>query len=471
MFYCPAYSDFNETELSTVEWGALGEPTPLMPCFECPTDGMTCDDIVADVLAANDIEEDQNSTLGQWNIMDDALYYCYELCELNTEGEACSQDDQCTAGELFCDYEVDDVEYENGVCRKCPSDPDKCFEPGFAMTTKGQHNCRDCRLGCYGAAASSLVVGGVTLDSQPVDSAIQTSKQLVTAPLHDCSNLVTDTKNICEGAEGKMCLVYFDSQFAVPWQVSNQAERSGCAGIIAFLPSFYDSPMSHSDTELFIPYVYVSKEDGLDLLNKIGEDATVEVTVFGGACYPSWESNICSASWPCDEGEFCEYNSRPIENEGSGVTFQYTEGWCLNCPTDVESGEPDPMACYFDSRFDGRVDTVQTISTKTVQKVQECASTCGAELTSKGCKFCTSEVTGFEFGIENEDDRCILCPEYDMQYPDRVVPLFGPDVKCWQLESFFNRLPVAKDTRNCELSLSMNFVSGLFIFLWCSFAS
>jgi hypothetical protein len=69
-------------------------------------------------------------------------------------------------------------------------------------------------------------------------------------------------------------------------------------------------------------------------------------------------------------------------------------------------------------------------------------------------------VTAFEFGVENEDDRCIFCPAYDMQYPERIVPLFGENVKCWQLESFFNKLPVPKKSRNCELSLTMNFICG-----------
>lgn len=118
----------------------------------------------------------------------------------------------------------------------------------------------------------------------------------------------------------------------------------------------------------------------------------------------------------------------------------------------------DPLACYFDNRKDGLHD-VATITTKTVQKVQTCAATCGAELSSEGCKFCTSQVTGFEFGVESEEDKCILCPEYDVQFPDRIVPLFGPNVKCWQLESFFQKLPVPKDSRNCQLAQSMNYVS------------
>lgn len=66
MFYCPAYSDYNETELASVEWGALGVPTPLMPCFTCPRAPANCSTTVAEVMTAAGIPSDQNVTLGPW---------------------------------------------------------------------------------------------------------------------------------------------------------------------------------------------------------------------------------------------------------------------------------------------------------------------------------------------------------------------------------------------------------------------
>lgn len=226
--------------------------------------------------------------------------------------------------------------------------------------------------------------------------------------------------------------------------------------MIGIHPDFYDSPFSHSDSALHIPYVYVTNEDGQNILNnKLGTNATIEVDVFGSACYPvagtGDAADVCGVSWSCDDGDFCEFNSVPTET-GSGVTFEYSMGNCRPwlvrfdvipfsfenlhltahvhpCSPSDEAGNPDPVACYFDDRQDDLSDTVSTVSTKTVQKVQECAAECGAVLTSENCKFCSDEVSGFEFAMTNEEERCILCPDYDMVYPDRVVPLFGENVK------------------------------------------
>lgn len=224
MLYCPAYSDYNETELASVEWGEMGVPTPLMPCFQCPVAPANCSTTVAEIMTAAGIPEDLNSTLGYWPIWDDAEYYCSELCEMGKKGETCNQDEYCTAGELFCDYEANNL--DEGTCRECPSDPADCMDESFIVTEQGRLNCRECYLGCYGAAASKLWVDGEYMNSQPIDSTIQTSKQAATAPLVDCTDLTLDTSNLCPEGEGKICVVFFEVQFAVPWQVSNQAERS-----------------------------------------------------------------------------------------------------------------------------------------------------------------------------------------------------------------------------------------------------
>jgi hypothetical protein len=123
MFYCPAYSEYNETELAKPEWADFGVFTPLMPCFTCPGSDSNCSQVVKEVLTANNIGEDQNSTLMGTNIWKEALGYCVELCEMNKLGEACNQDSQCTPGALFCDYAADDTKYTNGKCRACPTNP------------------------------------------------------------------------------------------------------------------------------------------------------------------------------------------------------------------------------------------------------------------------------------------------------------------------------------------------------------
>jgi hypothetical protein len=68
MYYCPAYSDYNETELALVEYLSIGEPTPLTPCFTCPKDGSDCSTLVSEVMTAAGIAEDQNATLCPINI-------------------------------------------------------------------------------------------------------------------------------------------------------------------------------------------------------------------------------------------------------------------------------------------------------------------------------------------------------------------------------------------------------------------
>jgi hypothetical protein len=414
-----------------------------------------------------------------------------ELCEKQKLGETCNQDNLCSQdGNLFCDYPADDTELTEGTCKKCPDEyPEGCAADGFASSVQGKLNCREtCRLGCSGAADSSLYVNGEYYPTQPIDCTMQETPKLnATGELIDCSDdFVGSTTSTCPGAEGafikavlnmhslicshlmhlhtasscigKICIVYIDTAMVL-WQVSNQAEKSECVGLIFYRRGAYDAPFCHADSVTLIPIVFVARENGLKISNKLG-NATIHTEVFGSACYPPYpgdSSDTCDTSWPCDDGKYCEFNSQPIET-GSGINFEYEEGYCIPCPED-EQGVPRPIACFFDFEYDGLTDVVTTVSTKSPQKVEECASKCGATLTSEGCKFCTSEVTGFEFAKTDEEDSCIFCPEYDMIYPDRIVPLFGENITCWRLEAFFNKLPVVQKSRNCELAKALNFVS------------
>lgn len=199
----------------------------------------------------------------------------------------------------------------------------------------------------------------------------------------------------------------------------------------------------HSDLELRIPYVTVSEEDGTKFLNNIGANAMIEVDVFGGACYPNydWDGGTCNNEWRCLGGDFCEYKQDPTGIEGSSVT--YKSGECIPCPVDVNTGEDDPWGCYFNTHYDNQTDSVDSFF-KTVQNVVECAKSCGAGLIFKSCKFCPLEVAAFEFGVEIEEDRCTFCPANDAIYHEKIVPLYRLNgVTCWQLESFFNKLPVS----------------------------
>ena len=294
----------------------------------------------------------------------------------------------------------------------------------------------------------------MTVPSQPISLAIQSSEQQVSGALHNCSNLALNSENICSGAEGKICVVGFNEQVVWPWKLSNQAEKSGCIGLIVFINKDDDLPLplpSHSNSELRIPFVYISREDGVKILDdKIEKAADVEVNILGAGCYPlqnsTEESFLCSTRLPCDTGDFCEYNAVPFSED------QYGEGYCEPCPKDAH-GEIHPLSCYFDVH-----------DADTVQNVKSCISSCSKEAevesNEENCIYCASQLTEFEFGVENESDRCVFCPQDDVQYPDRTVSLFDEHVTCSMLDSFLKRLPVPKGTSNCELIQSVNFMCG-----------
>ena len=292
---------------------------------------------------------------------------------------------------------------------------------------------------------------GEFVPSQHVEAAIQSSAQQASGVLHDCSNLILGSENVCWGAEGKICLVDFtvDAGIAWAWRVSNQAEKSGCVGLIAFMNTNEQIWLpTHADTELLIPFVYVSKDDGQNMFrSKIGKTATIEVSVFGAGCFLHWgweeETLVCSDRMPCDIDTFCEYKTDPLSED------RYSSGFCTSCPRDA-NGEIDPISCYFNVH-----------DADTVQNTESCVDACKAEEEFNGeCKFCTSQLTEFKFGVENEADRCVFCQQDDVQFPDRIVSLIGESVTCSKLDSFFKRLPVSTDTSNCELIRSVNYICG-----------
>jgi hypothetical protein len=85
------------------------------------------------------------------------------------------------------------------------------------------------------------------------------------------------TKSTCAGAKGKICVIVYSYEDVLPWKVSNQAEKSGCIGVIAFSTMETESVTSQFDDELLIPCVHVGKEEGLSILNgKIGTTSSIQ---------------------------------------------------------------------------------------------------------------------------------------------------------------------------------------------------
>lgn len=117
-----------------------------------------------------------------------------------------------------------------------------------------------------------------------------------------------------------------------------------------------------------------------------------------------------------------------------------------------DDGNPSPLSCFFSIEDWGEV---------TGQKaVESCAETCASSLTFPSCKFCPTDVTGFDFGVESNAERCDFCPENDILYPEREFPLFGEGIKCWQVQKFFQTVEVSSDSENCRLAKMMNHVCG-----------
>jgi hypothetical protein len=152
----------------------------------------------------------------------------------------------------------------------------------------------------------------------------------------------------------------------------------------------------------------------------------------------------CNNILPCGTEQFCRFKSALYDGDNSNsFGLSLGLGYCIPCPQDA-NGNIELLSCHIEDIDQHNPDTVQT--------AQSCLSACSAEATSK--------FREFEFSAVNEDEKCFLCPQDDVQYPDRVVTLLDGNVTCSKLDSFFKRLPVSKDSSNCKLLQSMNYICG-----------
>jgi hypothetical protein len=55
---------------------------------------------VKEVFTAGGISEDQNTTINEFNLLDDGQFVCKVFCEMKKEGESCKSgyDNDCTVG-------------------------------------------------------------------------------------------------------------------------------------------------------------------------------------------------------------------------------------------------------------------------------------------------------------------------------------------------------------------------------------
>lgn len=436
-WYCPVVEEFSDEIFQYVHNGPI-------TCIPCPgansTFGTDCESAISNISRFYNFSGGDQYT-------EESVQYCVEMCESGIAGQECSNDAPCNPG-YFCDFSS--ASKTSGTCKECPYNVSTCFDQRVASSLLSRKECYNCQLACKDLSNSSVLVNEAYLSSNtPISNAIQPSHMSASGPLVDCSNLVRNDVDTCPGANNNVCLVEDFASNVLFWDLSRKAEDNGCIAVVMFSGGGRGHEQ-HSNGILTIPYVFVFHEEERRLLKmNIGKIVHVEVQVFGSACVPSWEfygaGDVCTGRLPCTaENEYCDYQKTVKDGK-------YIEGWCSNCPT-AENGDPDPAGCFFDSRAESRV--------KSPEQVESCATSCMASLWFNDCKFCPHDMTAFDFGVEKKQDQCNFCPNQEVLYPDRRVPLFGPNVTCLNMQAFFDQVQVHKDSQNCKLALKMNYLCG-----------
>lgn len=432
--------------LNTTYWGY---DFSYGPCFYCPTQkpiyGDNCRTSVENMTKIFDIGEGSATLLEE---------LCVEMCESGLEGEKCSNEEPCLKPSHFCDFSDRNENCEIGVCQQCPSTLDDCYEEGFLTSEPGRRDCTRCQMHCDEIGHSHLTVNGEEIRSDYMHYATQDLLQRASGPIVDCSKLILNGVEECngvdgKGVEGKVCFIDDFANDALYWKVSTKATANGCIAIIISAANFFQDGYGcgyHSYTNLSIPYVCVSHEDGHRIRgNHIGEYASVQVGITGQACVNYMPfGNLCTEKVVCSENEFCPLDRNVVDSED-------VVGWCWPCPLDAR-GDPDPLVCYFD--FDGGG------AVRTPEFVENCVHSCDAQLEFRNCKFCPNNLNPIDFGVEHQSEKCSFCPNHDLEHPDRLVPFFGKNVTCWQMQSFYENIDIPKDSQNCALAQNMNFICG-----------
>lgn len=451
-------------------------------CIECPNAGFGttekhCQGLFqmanASIISSEDTYYYTNDTEHQIDVDS-----CLRECVKPQGGDACTDQTGCDPGCFFCNYEetteaeeaVDDQLapiVREGTCQPCKQDVSECLDDPNINSPFGMEQCVLCDIGVCVPLHFS-VTSEVNEDGSVVEvdsTALQGSPSLVaTGPLVSCNNLVHREEQTCvpggndlppeeTSQEGKICLVHDFNKNSYFVSVVNKCAAMGGVAVVMFQENLSRVPNNETWTGSLsylpttIPSVVVSYDKGMEWeLERLDQLVTVNVTDVGEACF---EKQFCNDDIPCvgsSAGQYCDYKW----GGGDGGN-----GFCRECPIHPDTDEPDPLQCFFNIR-DGDEGKIMGQS-----GVESCSSTCAGELEFPACKFCPEDVSGFDFGLEDEsDEKCRFCPNNDVLYPDKDFPLFGEDVKCWMVQKFFDSVDVKEDSRNCELAQMMNYVCG-----------
>lgn len=382
---------------------------------------------------------------------------CLEECVKAQVGDECSDGIVCQEGASFCNYEeAPSIEDEHnattsggGICQECKADVSECLFDDSIMNDFGLEDCILCDLRvCVPLHFSATRIEG---ENGIASNAMQGSPSTVArGQLVDCTNLVHVEETSCNNntdVSGKVCLVNDFTRNTLYVDVVHKCTSLGGSAVI-FYGDF--SPRTSNDDPWtgslgwqgsFIPSVSISYNDGKRLHEeRLGSVAQVNTSDVGDACF---KNQFCSDILPCvgtNDGSYCDYKWSGGE-----------EGFCRACPTDDE-GNPSPLSCFFSIEDWGKV---------TGQKaVESCAKVCASSLTFPDCKFCPQDVTGFDFGVDSDEERCEFCQEQDVLFPAKEFPLFGANISCWQVQKFFQTVDVPADAANCQLAQAFNYVCG-----------
>mmetsp|Transcript_12998 Transcript_12998/g.25311 ORF Transcript_12998/g.25311 Transcript_12998/m.25311 type:complete len:832 (+) Transcript_12998:115-2610(+) len=440
---CPVDEQFREPPyLKMTRTYHSGSEVSFQPCFQCPEldsiYGHDCATSIKNMTQIFDLTVANASSL---------LDMCTKMCDNGFEGDYCSVEEPCSAYSHFCDFS--DAQNDLGVCQKCPKEISDCYGKGFITSEAGRRNCVECEPQCDDVGWSTLIVEEKEIPSDFMHLAIQESYLAASGPITDCSDLVRHSVDKCIGAGGKVCLVDVSTRHIKYRELSQKAENSGCVAIILNATYNNGRPIacgSHSYDELGVPFICISNNNtNYFQKDAIGKTAAIEVNILGQACHNnSNQGTICSENVPCaSKNEFCPFDRKVVNGD-------YEDGWCDRCPIDG-NGNPVPLSCYFDFSEGYARDSKYVI---------DCVKSCDAQIKFGSCKFCPDGLNAIDFDVAHGDEKCHFCPNYDVRYPDRLFPLFGDNITCWQMQAFYESVDIDKNSQNCALAQKMNYICG-----------
>jgi len=216
--------------------------------------------------------------------------------------------------------------------------------------------------------------------------------------------------------------------------------------------------------------------------------ATVDVggpDVYPGRCvYGCMEGNECGANSTCDyengaygdcetteSRKFCNNQAKGLaeilpcdDNEYCDVSLGST-GYCNPCPNVPEQcfyeglnglGAKDCAARCYDDKTDTKVEKsnckVCPRLNFTLDDITDDFSSTKKEIENP-CSFCALKNSSLS-------STCTSVNQWDMEFPDRTINMFGSGIECWAIAEFYKSLNIEADSSQCRSGRQFNYVCG-----------